>query len=221
MSKIFIVIPAYNEEKTIAKVIEGLLQENYNNIVIVNDGSADCTSKIVLNYPVYLLTHNINRGQGAALRTGTEFAVKQGADIVIHFDGDGQHQVKEIDDFVEKINQGFDIAIGSRFLSGAKNIPFTKKYLIHKPAILVNWFFSGLKLTDAHNGFRALNRHAAKKIKITQNRMAHNTEIPAEIVKRKLNFTEVPVEVIYTEYGQGFGGGIKIILDLLKQKILN
>jgi len=220
MSSIFIVIPAFNEEKTIANVIENLLQANYSNIIIVDDGSADQTLKIVKKYPVYLCKHAINCGQGAALRTGNELALKKNADIIVHFDADGQHKVEEIQSFIKAIESGYDIAIGSRFLSVKQNIPFTKKYFIHKPAIFINWFFSGLKLTDAHNGFRALNRLAARKIHITQNRMAHNTEIPAEIVKHKLKHTEIPVEVIYKEYGQGLRGGINIIFDLLKQKIL-
>ncbi len=221
MSKVFIVIPAYNEEKTITRVIEDLLNLNYKDIVIIDDGSADKTSEIISSYPVYFCQHKLNCGQGAALRTGTEFALRNNADIIVHFDADGQHQVADIVKFTQAIEQGYDIAIGSRFLNSKQDIPFTKKYFILKPGRLVNWYFSGLKLSDAHNGFRALNRQAAEKIKITQNRMAHNTEIPAEIVRNNLKYTEIPVEIVYTEYGQSLKGGIDIIIDLLKQKLLN
>jgi len=220
MSKVFIVIPAYNEEKTIAQVIEDLLRENYTNVVVVDDGSEDKTSQIIADYPVYVCEHKINCGQGASLRTGTEFALSQNAEIIVHFDADGQHQVKDIKKFVESMEKGYDIAIGSRFLNENQQIPFTKKYFILKPAILVNWFFCGMKLTDAHNGFRALNKNAAEKIKITQNRMAHNTEIPAEIVRNNLKFKEIPVNIVYREYGQNLRAGIDIILDLLKTKII-
>ncbi len=221
MNKVFIVIPAFNEEKTIAKVIEDLLNLNYTNIALIDDGSTDETIQIASEYPIDICCHKRNCGQGAALRTGTEYALSNGADIIIHFDADGQHQVKDIEKFVNKIEDGYDIAIGSRFLNSNQKIPFTKKYFILKPGRMVNWFFSGLKLTDAHNGFRALNRQAAKNIKINQNRMAHNTEIPAEIVRHDLKYAEISVDIIYTEYGQNLKGGINIIIDLLKQKLLN
>jgi len=221
MDKVFIAIPAYNEEKTIAKVIEDLLQADYKNIIIIDDGSKDETVNIVKKYPVYLCQHQLNCGQGAALRTGTEFALKNKADVIVHFDADGQHQVKDINNFIIKIKEGYDIVIGSRFLGDSyNNIPFTKRYFIHKPAIIFNWFFTGLKMTDAHSGFRALSRKAAKQIRITLNRMAHSTEIPGEVIKNQLKFAEVPIDVIYNDYGQKFSDGFKIIADLLKHKIL-
>ncbi|HUT21859.1 MAG TPA: glycosyltransferase family 2 protein [Candidatus Bipolaricaulota bacterium] len=221
MSKVIIVLPAYNEEKTIAAVIEDLLRADFQEIVAIDDGSSDNTLEVLKKYPVHCLAHKINCGQGASLRTGTEMALALGADIIVHFDADGQHQVKDIEKFVEAIESGHDIAIGSRFFGENQNIPFTKKWFILKPGILFNWFFTGLKLTDAHNGFRAMSRLAAQKIKITQNRMAHNTEIPSEIFRHGLKYAEVPVEIIYKEYGQTFRGGINIIVDLIKHKMFH
>lgn len=217
---IFIIIPAYNEEKTIGDVIVSLLEAGYQNIVVVNDGSTDKTAQAVESYPVYLINHIVNLGQGAALRTGTDFVLEKGADIIVHFDADGQHQAKDIEKLVAAINSGYDLGLGSRFLGGRQSIPWSKKYFILKPGIIFNWIFTGLKLTDAHNGFRALSRLAAQKIKITQNSMAHSTEIPAEIKKHNLNFMEVPVDILYQNYGQGLSGGVKIIFDLLKKNFL-
>jgi polyprenyl-phospho-N-acetylgalactosaminyl synthase len=219
--KIFVVIPAYNEEKSIAAVIESLLLKNYRDIVVINDGSKDNTAEVVKKYPVYYLEHFVNLGQGAALQTGNEFALARGADVIVHFDADGQLKVDDISRFLEKINQGFDVVIGSRFLSDKQNIPFAKKYFILKPGIVINWLFSGLKLSDVHNGFRVFTGSAAVKLKITQNRMAHATEIPALILRHKLKHAEVPVEIIYNEFGQGFWGGLKIVWDLLKVNIFN
>ncbi|MFZ5365542.1 MAG: glycosyltransferase family 2 protein [Patescibacteria group bacterium] len=219
--KTYIVIPAYNEEKTIGRVIEDLLRESYEHIVVVDDGSSDDTRGIIGRYPVSLCRHRLNCGQGAALRTGTDFALRQNADIIIHFDADGQHQVKDIRKFVEKIMQGYDIVIGSRFLGASyKNIPLSKRYLIHKPARLFNRLLTGIKLTDAHSGFRAVSREAAEKIKITINRMAHNTEIPAEVIRHRLRYAEVPVDVVYHEYGQNLFDAFEILADLLKHRIL-
>jgi len=164
--KTFIVIPVLNEEKTISAVLSELLDHDYENIVIVDDGSTDETASIVKGFPVHYLEQIVNLGQGAALQTGNEYAISQGADIIVHFDGDGQHSVDDIARFEEIINQGVDVTLGSRFLSSTQQIPFTKKYFILKPAIVVNWIFTGLKLTDAHNGFRALSQHAAKSLKV-------------------------------------------------------
>jgi len=219
--KTFIVIPAYNEEKRIGQVIQDLLGSGYENIVVVNDASSDKTDVIVKNCAVDCIDHIVNLGQGASLRTGTQYAVDQGADVVVHFDSDGQHQVKDIEKFTEKISDGYDVVIGSRYLGSQENIPFSKKYFIHKPGVWVNWILTGLKLTDAHNGFRAMNRNSAQKIRITQDRMAHASEIPAEIKFHDLKHAEVPVDIIYHEYGQNLRGGITVVVDFVKQKLIS
>lgn len=221
MYKIFIVIPAYNEEKNIGSVVSSL-KDTFpeNEVVVVDDGSSDNTRKKAGDAGAVVLRHIINKGQGAALQTGNEFAIKKGAEIIVHFDGDGQHKIDDIEKLIKPIlTQEAQIVLGSRFLEEKSNIPFTKRYLILKPALFVNYFFTGIKLTDAHNGLRAMTGEAAKKIKITQNAMAHNTEIISEVKRNNLKYTEVPVEIIYNEYGQGFLGGIKILKDLVIKKI--
>lgn len=220
--KIVAVIPAYNEEKTIKKVIMDL-KAKVDEIIVVDDGSCDNTKSIAENEGVIVLKHIVNRDQGAALQTGTEYALKLGADIIVHFDADGQHKVEDIEKFTAPILLGErDVVFGSRFLEkkSINNIPLTKRYLILKPAIILNRILTGLNLTDAHNGLRALSRKAAMTINITQDRKAHNTEIPSQVRKSGLKWKEVPVEIIYSEYGQGFGGGIEILRDLFLRKIL-
>ncbi|MCX6746112.1 MAG: glycosyltransferase family 2 protein, partial [Candidatus Parcubacteria bacterium] len=190
------------------------------NIVVVNDASTDHTRKIVDTLGVYLLDHLVNRGQGAALQTGTEFALKKGAAIIVHFDADGQMQAKDIYRIITPILDGqAEIVFGTRFLGKKSKIPWTKKYFILKPALIFNWFFTGIKLSDAHNGFRALSRQAANAIKITQDGMAHATEILDQVRAHDLNYTEVPVEIVYNQYGQRFLSGFKIIRDLIFAKI--
>lgn len=218
--KVFIVIPAYNEEKNIGKVIENLLTI-YRNIVVVDDNSSDTTCQIVKKYPVYLARHIINLGQGAALQTGSQLALKLGADIIVHFDADGQHRADQIDKLVVPIKEnGADIVFGSRFLSDKSTLPRLKSYLLLPIGRIVNWLFSGLRLSDAHNGYRALSRQAAEKIELSQNRMAHATEILIMVKEHKLRYQEVPVIVDYEEFGQGMLDGIKIIRDLLIKSII-
>ena len=217
--KMWIVIPAYNEAKNIGQVIKEL-QEVTSNIVVVNDGSVDATGEIVRSSGAFLIDHMINRGMGAALQTGNEFALAQGAEVIVHFDADGQMQVKDITKMIEPIlNEQTDLTLGSRFLDNKSKVPWTKKYMIHKPAIVFHWLFTGLKLSDAHCGFRALSRKAAQKIEITQDRMAHATEILDQIRIHDLKFTEISVEIVYNEYGQRFRSGFKILRDLFMAKI--
>ncbi len=217
--KIYIVIAAYNEEKNIANILRSLVNLDYN-IVVVDDGSKDRTVDIVKNYPVTLLKHIINRGQGASLVTGTEYAYQKGADIVVHFDADGQHLISEISKIIKPImDNEVDIVLGSKFLQKNK-IPFFKKYFIIKPAIVFNNLFTGIKLTDVHNGFRGLSRKSLDLINIKQDGMAHASEIIAEIKKYKLKYKEVSVTVIYNEFGQGLSGGLKILKDLMFDNII-
>ena len=215
--KIYIVIAAYNEEKNIENILKSLLNFNYN-IIVVDDGSIDKTAEIVKKYPVILLKHSINRGQGASLVTGTEYAYQKGAEIVVHFDADGQHLVSEISKVINPIiNKEVDVVLGSKFLQKNK-IPFLKKYLIIKPALIFNNLLTGLKLTDVHNGFRALSRKAIALINIKQDGMAHASEIIIEIKKHKLEYKEVAVTIIYNKFGQGLRGGLRILKDLIFNK---
>lgn len=214
MDKIFIVIPCYNEAEHLAKVIESA--KPHGQVIVVDDGSTDNSFQIAFQSEVIVLRHLVNRGMGAALETGDQYALSRGAGIVVHFDADGQHLAQEIPKLVQPIIGGqVDVVLGSRFLAKNDYAPFLKKYFILKPAVFFQNFLLGVKLTDAHNGFRALSGSALKKIRITQDNMAHATEIIEKIKENKLAYQEVPVTVVYREFGQGFLSGFKIIRDLL------
>jgi len=224
--RVFVVIPAYNEAEKIGPVVRDIfsLYPDFQ-VVVVDDGSTDATAAEAEAAGAKVLRHVLNRGQGAALRTGTEFALRGRAEIIVHFDADGQFETKEIAKIIEPLQKDeCQVVLGSRFLKndgvspGSSGIPWSKKFFLLPLGRLVNFFFTGLWLSDAHNGLRALSRAAAEKIKIMQDRMAHNSEIISTIRKNKLSFKEVPVTVYYHEYGQGLGGGVKIIRDLLIQK---
>lgn len=219
--KIFCIIPAWNEEKKILEVV--LNAKNFvDEIVVVDDGSTDQTVKVLENANVTVLKHVINRGQGAALQTGNEFALKNGADVVVHFDADGQFLATEIQDVIRPIINGeCDIVFGSRFLEKKSKLPFWKEYVIMPTAHIVNKIILGKTLTDPQGGFRAMNREALERIIITQRGMAHCSEIIYKSFKSKLRIKEVPITVIYEEFGQSMSGGIRIIKDLLIAKLLD
>lgn len=217
---LFIIIPAYNEEKNIGRVIRGLFEQGYTKIIVVDDGSVDKTAEQATLAGAIILRHEINRGQGAALQTGDDYALEQGAEIVGHFDADGQLNPQDITTALAVLKNGnYDIVLGSRFLDNRSHLPYSKRYLILPISRWINFVFTGLLLTDAHNGFRLMNRRALQSFHLTQDRMAHNSEMVAQIKKHGLRYIEHPVEVNYTEYGQGMKGGLRIVRDLMVKKI--
>lgn len=183
--KVFVVIPAYNEEFMIDKVIKDLKKHNYKNIVVVDDGSSDKTYEAASKHKIHVLKHVINLGQGAALKTGIDYALLQGADIIVTFDADGQHQAKEIERMINPIKKKeVEVTLGSRFLSDGSKIPALRRLYL-KIGVLVLFVMYGIKLTDSHNGFRAFSRKALQKIELRANRMEHASEIPEQIKKNR------------------------------------
>lgn len=217
--RIYIVVPAYNEATRIQSTLKDLLQVLQASVIVVDDGSSDDTYQRAQGKAV-VLRHPINRGMGAALRTGTIHALNMGASIIVHFDADGQHLASDISTLLEPLTtDSADIVIGSRYLQ-PNDIPWSKKWLIHKPALFFQNAVSGMKLTDIHNGLRAMNARAASRITISQDRFAHASEIISEIKRHKLRYTEVPVTISYREYGQGFLAGLKILKEILTHKVI-
>lgn len=216
---IFVIVPAYNEEKNIGRVIGGLFEKGYKNIVVVDDGSTDNTAQTARQNGATVLRHEINRGQGASLQTGNEYALQHNASVVVHFDADGQFNPFDIAEAIEAMqNHNADVVFGSRFLDNRSKIPWTKRYILLPISRFINRILTGLKLTDAHNGFRILSKKALEKLHITQDRMAHNSEIVRQVRENDLVFIEHPVEVKYFEYGQNVSGGIKVLQDIFIAK---
>jgi len=198
--KIYIVIPAFNEALSIEKVIEDLFEYGYKNIVVVDDASTDKTSKTVEIFNIFLIKHPVNMGPGAAVKTGIDFAILDGADIIVTFDADGQHLAKDISALVEPIiSNKADISLGNRFLNNTSNVPIFKKIILKTGAALT-FLMYGVLSTDSHNGLKALSRSAALKIDIKSNGWEYCSEIIEEIVLKKVKYLEVPVTVKYTDY---------------------
>ena len=211
-----VVIPCFNEAQSIGRVVSGLFELGFTDVVVVDDGSTDATSEVALEAGAVVLRHSINRGQGAALQTGNDYALRIGAQAVVHFDGDGQFNPCDIAGGLTLISEGkTDVVLGSRFMDNRSRLPWTKEHLLFPLARFLNRLFTGLCLTDGQNGFRILSRAALEKIVITQDGMAHNSEIIKQINRLKLRHQEYPVEVVYHRYGQGLGGGVTVVGNLL------
>ena len=219
MNRIVCVIPAYNEEKNIFKVVSEVKPFVWQ-IIVVDDRSSDKTRELAKKAGAIVITHPINRGQGAALQTGNNYALELGAEIIVHFDGDDQFLASEIKDIVKPIiDNEADIVFGSRFLEKKAELPFFKKLVIYPLAKIFTRTIMGIKLSDPQNGFRAMNRLAAEKIRVVNREMAHNSEIQSKAFACKLRIKEVPITVIYHHFGQKLSGGFKIIKDLFIYKL--
>ncbi|NLZ24725.1 glycosyltransferase family 2 protein [Candidatus Dojkabacteria bacterium] len=222
-SNTYITIPLYNDEKMILKVIKDLNKKGYNNIVVVDDGSKDNGYEVVKENTNAIVTkHIINRGQGAALQTGMEIAIEKRAKYIVHFDSDGQHDVKDLDNMLNTLIDGkYDIVLGSRFLKENK-IPL-KKRIVLRLGILFTYILSRIWLTDVHNGLRAMTVETAKKLDIQHDRMEHASEILDKIKILNLKYKEVPVTIHYTEYSQSKGqsvfNSINIAFKLISSKL--
>lgn len=221
--KIFVIIPAYNEGPAIEAVVREVAAL-YPNVVVVDDGSSDDTFDVARRNAGHVLRHIVNRGQGAALQTGMDYALRRGAQFVVSFDADGQHRVEDIEALVAPIHHGrCDICLGSRFLGRAVDMPLRRRIML-RFAVLFTRVVSRTKLTDTHNGLRAFSRRAAERINLTLDRMAHASEMIDLIRQSGLAFIEVPVQVRYTEYsrakGQTTRGAVRILIHYLSGRLL-
>ena len=223
-SGIWIVVPAYNELSRIDRVLKGLLKAGYQNVVVIDDGSTDETSRVASQFDVWVLRHIINRGQGAAINTGIKFALDHGADVIVTFDSDGQHDVNEIGEMLAPIQSGkCDVVLGSRFLRRKNQIPKARGLML-RMAVWLTQMMTKLPLTDTHNGFRAISKLALTKMKLSEDRMAHASEILHQIADHKLRFTEVPVTIRYSDEtlkkGQSNLDAFKILFRLILMRFL-
>ena len=208
---LWVVVPAYNEEKNISKIIKGIKKYS-KNIIIIDDGSKDYTSKIADKSSAIVLKHIINMGKGAALKTGCDFAIKQGAKRIIVLDSDAQHNPEDIPKFIKNL-ESFDIVFSYRKLN--KRMPFILKF--------GNWFISKVikflykvKLKDSQCGYRAFTAEAYKKIRWLAADYSMESEMIANTGKYKLKYKEVPIETIYGDKYKGTTiiDGVKIVLNM-------
>lgn len=221
MPTIVVVIPAFNERRTIAGVVGGLLPR-CSTCIVVDDGSCDGTGDAASAAGAVVLRHAVNRGQGAALMTGIRFALRSDPDVVVSFDADGQHDPADLPAVVAPVLAGrADIALGSRFLGRAEALPASRRCVLWA-GILFTRAFSGVRLSDVHNGLRAWSCRAASELTISLDGMAHASEILDQIRLHGWRFVEVPVTVRYSDYslakGQSGFNSIRIVVELILQR---
>lgn len=223
VATVWIVIPAYNEGAVLGEVLKSVMRV-YPNVVLVDDESADQTALIAKHAGAHVVRHPVNLGQGAALQTGFEYALAAGASHIVTFDADGQHDIADVGVMLERLQgSGADLALGSRFMGATIGMKRSRRWLL-RAATAFTVATTGLKLSDCHNGLRVLTAHAARKLALRQNRMAHASEILGNIRRSGLSFIEVPVTISYTEYsrhkGQSFGDAFTICRDLFAMRLM-
>lgn len=211
--KTAIIIPAYNEGERIGKVLKQLAKSDCD-VIVVDDGSKDNTSKVAEKYDVTILRQIINLGKGCAARTGCDYAYEQGYDQMILMDADGQHDPKDIPRFLKELKE-VDLVFGYR--TGGK-----------APVVLQfgNWgltwmtkVFFGLEIIDTQSGFRAFSRKAYRQIKWKSSGYGMESEM---IYRAKgLKYTQIPIKKIYLDENKGTTAihGVKIGLQMLKWKL--
>jgi glycosyltransferase involved in cell wall biosynthesis len=219
--KVIILIPAYNEAKVIAEVIADIKKKGYKHILVVDDGSSDGTYQVAKTAGAVAVRHFLNRGKGAAIKTGLEAAKLLHADIVVTIDGDGQHDPAEIKTLTAELDKGKDIVLGSRsFNSGA--MPLFNR-LANRFGNIITWLIYGLWVNDSQSGFRAFSHKALHTLNTSSDRYDYDSEVIQQIAQHKLSFIEVPISVRYTEYSknkktkQSFTNGVKTVFSLLRK----
>ncbi len=213
--KIAVIITAYNEAKYIGRFLTKLeAGVGKKNIIVVNDGSLDNTRKIVRERGVKCLSHMVNLGKGAAMKTGCQYAFKKmGADAVIFMDGDDQHEVGDLKHFKQALNKGADIVLGVRQLDA--KMPLMRVLGNKSISILINLLFRHY-IADIPSGFKAMTRSAYRKIIWHSAGYEVETEIAVRIAKGNLNFTEIPISTVYhgKEYGFNMLDAVRILIKL-------
>jgi glycosyltransferase involved in cell wall biosynthesis len=222
---IVVVIPAYNESTRVAAAVIDAARFS-DHVLVIDDCSTDETAHVAKTAGATVLRHVVNRGQGAALQTGMDFALQTlGAHVVVHFDADGQMRGDEIPMMVKPIVDGdADVVLGSRFLgSPAKDMPVIRKILVRLGTVFT-MALSGIRVTDTHNGFRAFSRKAAGDIRISLDRMAHASEIIDLVKTKRFRFVERPVTITYSaetlRKGQSTIKALLTAKDILKKKVV-
>lgn len=226
--KLAIIIPAYNEEKTIRDVLQSLPKKisGIDTIVsiVINDGSNDNTALIAKEYCDYLVNHVVNLGVGAATITGLEVVKKIDADIAVTIDADDQHNPNDILKLVKPIiKNDKDVVIGTRMLN-SKGMPVLK--------VFGNWVMNMITYlvfhkwsTDSQSGLKSFSKKSIKKMSLHSMGYEICSEIIGEVQRNNLKYLEVPIEVKYSDYsnmkGQNWLNGVNILTKILAIKLVN
>jgi glycosyltransferase involved in cell wall biosynthesis len=211
-------IPAFNEEKNIAKIIIKL-QKIADKIIVCNDGSSDLTGPIAEKMGAIVINHAKNLGYGAAIRSLFLKASELNSDVLVTFDADEQHRVEDIEKVLEPIRKDTaDIVIGSRFMNKGSKIPKYRELGIKTITSVAN-VSTDTKITDSQSGFRAYNNRVLKEITPSDPGMGVSTEILIKANSKKFRIVEVPITILYegdTSTHNPVSHGASVLLSTMK-----
>jgi glycosyltransferase involved in cell wall biosynthesis len=205
LNKIIVIIPAFNEENTIAEVISKtakiLKNNNYTfEIIVIDDGSTDNTYKKAIQAGSNVVEHHANLGLAEAVKTGLNEAIQKEADIIINIDADGQYDPKEIPLLVDPIiNDKADIVLGSRFLGKIESMPFIK-YWGNRIFTYLMRLITRYPFTDTQTGYRALSINAAKTF-VLKSGYTYTQEMLIQAVESQLRIIELPIMFYKRKHG--------------------
>ncbi len=192
--KLLILIPIFNEEAAIGKIVSDLRKLSYD-VVVVDDGSTDKGADIAQRSGAILLRNEQNSGKGYSLKKGFEYAALNGFDSLVVMDGDGQHSIKDIPNFLTDDFAGFDLIIGNR-MANPKGMPFVR-LVTNK---LMSWLISRIthqRVRDSQCGFRLLRKNAFSKIDLKCKRFEVESEMILRASRLGLKIANAPVETVY------------------------
>jgi len=224
LERTLIIIPVYEEEGVLRGVLKELSKLSFPHVLFVNDGSQDGTKELLEKHGHNVISHPINRGQGAAIQTGFDVALEENMDYVVTIDGDGQFSMEDILPLCEELwKDEFPMVIGNRFMNKANKIPFLRR-LYNRIASVITFLLSGKYVGDSQSGFKGLHHKAFSQIEINSSGYEFCSEMIRESAFRHLKITEVPVGVRYTKEslgkGQNFAGGIKTVFKLVIRSLM-
>lgn len=226
-SEICILVRVYNEEKVLAETIDKLINSKVWDILVVNDWSTDKSRKILEWYRdnITLLNHFKNRWGWAALETWFEYIRRYSENkYIVTFDADGQHDLADLQNFLELLNkeQDLSVVLGSRFIKKTNTNVWIIRKIVLKLGIIFTFLISNIKLTDAHNWYRVFRREIIDDIRLTIDDMWYASELVDIIATKKIKFAEVPVNIKYTTYSmskwQKSSNAINIALAMIWNK---
>ncbi len=214
---VWVVIPAYNEGERIGKVIKEV-KRYCERVAVVDDGSKDDTAEIAEGMGAVVLRHMINLGKGAALKTGCDFAAENGAEKIIVIDADGQHEPKEIPNFLKALDDA-DIVFSYRRIGG--QMPFVLR-IGNRFINLLAYMLYGVKLGDTQCGYRAFNADAYRQIRWNASDYSMESEMIANMRKSRLKYKQIPIQTIYLDRYKGTTviEGVKIVFKMIGWRLL-
>jgi glycosyltransferase involved in cell wall biosynthesis len=227
-NKLAIILPAYNEAKVIGDIIKSIPKKfpgvTERVVVVVDDNSSDETGIVARRAKAVVLRHRLNLGAGGATMTGLEYAKRQGFDVAVTLDADGQHDPADIKKLLKKVHEGYDFVIGSRLIekNNLKDMPRIKRFG-NRLFSFITYLYYRIWISDSQSGFKAFSKKAIKQCQIQNVGYEFCSEMIGRAKANKLKICEVPIKTIYTDYskikGQYYLNGFNIVIKMTLSKL--